>query len=127
MSDDVLVVILPIALITGNLILVFLIISRVTTVPGRVGWLTALVTLTVAAWFSAALPYGIGLAGSAASCLKQVGDPGCRRFEEFSALFSHTLGNFSLLLLLCAFDVLIVLLGSYLAQRPRGTRLSFGK
>src|SRR5688500_11886434 len=117
-NDDDLLIILPTAIVLGNIILVLIITRSSATLVDRIRWLTIAFLLTLTAWFCAALPYIIGLAGSSASCQGQVGYPGCRRFEELSALFSQTLGNVNILLLLGALDVVIVLAGWYLVQRP---------
>ncbi len=121
MNDDDLLIILPTTIVLGNIILILLITRSSATFLGRIGWLTIAFLLTIAAWFSVALPYILGLADRASSCLGQVGYPGCRRFEELSVLFNQTLGNLNILLLLSILDIVIVLANWFLIRRPRNT------
>ena len=78
--------------------------------------------LTGAVWYAALVPFAVGQADSAPSCEKLVGNPGCRKYEELSALLPQTLGNFAYLWLLLLLDVLIVVVPWYVARR-KGQRV----
>ncbi len=119
-SNDLLLIILPAVIMLGNVTLVFVIARSAATLLRKLMWLTGTLVLTLITWFCLALPYIVSLAGSAASCLGQVGYPGCQRFEELNALFGLTLGNIGLLLFLFVLDVVIMLISWYLVQHPRG-------
>jgi hypothetical protein len=116
--DDAFLIATPIAIVLGNIILMLLLIKRTATLLSRIGWLLATIAITLVIWFCVSLPYVLGLADSAASCSSQVGTPGCRGFEELTILFGQTLGNFSILLMLCVLDIIIVLAIWYQTRRP---------
>jgi hypothetical protein len=116
-DDLTLLVILPIAIAALNLLQAVRIAARRTTLVGKLGRVVLLFVVTAGFWAAALFPYAIGMADSAPSCSKQVGHPGCRKFEELSALLPKTLGNFGYLLLLLFLDVLIVTIPWYVARR----------
>ena len=120
MSEDAVLRFAPVVIALGNIVLVLLLCLKSITLVRKLVWLAGLCALTFAIWFLAALPTIIGQADSAPSCLERVGDPGCRRFEELSALMAVTLGNFNYLWALFALDLCIVIAGWYISQRKRG-------
>jgi hypothetical protein len=123
LDDLTLLVILPIAIAALNLLRAVRIAARPTTLAGKLGRVLLLFVLTAGFWAVALVPYAIGMADSAPSCSRQVGYPGCRKFEELSALLPKTLGNFGYLWLLLLLDVLIVMIPWYVARR-KGQRVS---
>jgi hypothetical protein len=117
-DDLTLLVSLPIAIAAVNLVLAVVIAAaRSTTLAGKLGWIGILFVVTAGLWIAALFPYAIGMADSAASCKGQRGYPGCRKYEELSALWPLTLGNFGYLLLMLLLDVLIVMVPWYVARR----------
>lgn len=117
MDDLALLVILPIAIAALNLLRAVRIAARPTTLAGKLGRVVLLFVFTAGFWIAALFPYAIGMADSAPSCSKLVGHPGCRKFEELSALLPRTLGNFGYLWLLLLLDVLIVMVPWWVARR----------
>src|SRR5947208_1141319 len=100
-------VVLPIVIAVGNVILMLLLTTRRRSLVWKVGWSSAVILATPVVWFFAAMPYIMGLTDSYASCSGQPGYPGCQQFEQISALFGQTLGNFGLLLLVLILDLII--------------------
>jgi hypothetical protein len=118
-TEDVILLILPSGLAIVNLLIALLIARSKLSRRRKLGWLMVNLLFTVSAWFCAAMPYIIGLADSSASCLGQVGYPGCKRFEELTILFGRTLGNFSILLLLCVLDIVVVAASEYQGRQGK--------
>jgi hypothetical protein len=100
MDAVTLLIALPIAIAAVNFALALVTTAVRASYRAKLGLMIALLVLTVGA-----------------SCLGQPDYPGCRKYEELSALWPQTLGNLSYLLLLLLLDVLIVMAPWYVARR----------